>query len=79
MNHDENVILGQRRGCELSLANEKALAIHKVSFIASLGSPQEKMSNVHGLFSSKKDDDDDSHDERENRFVGGIGAQGGGR
>jgi hypothetical protein len=37
------------------------------------------MSNVHGLFSKKKDDDDDSHDERENRFVGGIGAQGGGR
>ncbi len=37
------------------------------------------MSNVHGLFSNKKDDDDDSHDERDNRFVGGIGAQGGGR
>ena len=36
------------------------------------------MSNVHGLFSSAKDDDS-SDEERENRFVGGISARGGGR
>ena len=39
------------------------------------------MSNVHGLFSKKKDDDDDNDDvdESNNRYVGGIGARGGGR
>ena len=36
------------------------------------------MVNVHGLFSGRNDDDD-SEDERENRFVGGISARGGGR
>ena len=36
------------------------------------------MSNVHGLFSGKKDDDSDNDDEN-NRFVGGIGDRGGGR
>ena len=38
------------------------------------------MSNVHGLFSgnNKKDDDDDK-DDSNNRYVGGIGARGGGR
>lgn len=36
------------------------------------------MANVHGLFSGRNDDDD-SEDERENRFVGGISARGGGR
>jgi hypothetical protein len=39
------------------------------------------MSNVHGLFSNKNkdDDDDDDDDESNNRYVGGIGARGGGR
>jgi hypothetical protein len=36
------------------------------------------MSNVHGLYSNKKDDDDEE-DESNNRYVGGIGARGGGR
>ncbi|EEC50005.1 predicted protein [Phaeodactylum tricornutum CCAP 1055/1] len=35
------------------------------------------MSNVHGLFSGKKDDSD-SDDDANNRFVGGIGDRGGG-
>ena len=34
----------------------------------------EKMSNVHGLYSNDSGSDDEN-----NRFVGGIGAQGGGR
>jgi hypothetical protein len=39
------------------------------------------MSNVHGLFSGKKDGDDDKKkkDESNNRYVGGIGDHGGGR
>jgi hypothetical protein len=43
------------------------------------------MSNVHGLFSKRKeedeedDHDDDEDDEEDNRFVGGINARGGGR
>jgi hypothetical protein len=40
------------------------------------------MANVHGLFSNrgKRDDDnDDDDDEANNRYVGGIGARGGGR
>jgi hypothetical protein len=43
------------------------------------------MSNVHGLFSKRKDEDeeddhdDDEDDEEDNRFVGGINARGGGR
>jgi hypothetical protein len=37
------------------------------------------MSNIHSLFSNRANDDDDDDDERENRYVGGIGAQGGGR
>ena len=40
------------------------------------------MANVHGLFSNrgKKDDDnDDDDDDANNRYVGGIGARGGGR
>ena len=40
------------------------------------------MSNVHGLFSgnNKKDsDDEDNKDDSNNRYVGGIGARGGGR
>ena len=36
------------------------------------------MSNIRGLFDDKKDDPDDEKDSN-NRFVGGIGAQGGGR
>lgn len=36
------------------------------------------MPNIHGLFSGPKDDNS-SDDERENRFVGGISARGGGR
>jgi hypothetical protein len=36
------------------------------------------MSNVHGLFSNRKDDDESSDDEND-RFVGGIGDRGGGR
>ena len=39
------------------------------------------MSNVHGLFSgnNKKDSDDEDKDDSNNRYVGGIGARGGGR
>ena len=41
------------------------------------------MANVHGLFSNrgKRDDenDDDDDDDANNRYVGGIGARGGGR
>ena len=40
------------------------------------------MANVHGLFSNrgKKDDEnDDDDDDTNNRYVGGIGARGGGR
>lgn len=40
------------------------------------------MANVHGLFSNrgKRDDEnDDDDDEANNRYVGGIGARGGGR
>jgi hypothetical protein len=40
------------------------------------------MANVHGLFSNKKkkdDNDDDDDDDTNNRYVGGIGARGGGR
>ena len=42
------------------------------------------MANIHGLFSNrgKKDDannDDDDDDDANNRYVGGIGARGGGR
>jgi hypothetical protein len=40
--------------------------------------PLTTMSNVHDLFSSKKDDSDDEKDEN-NRYVGGIGEHGGGR
>jgi hypothetical protein len=36
------------------------------------------MSNIRDLFSDRRSDDDDSDDEN-NRFVGGIGNQGGGR
>ena len=36
------------------------------------------MSNVHGLFSNRKNDDD-SDDDHNNRFVGGIDSRGGGR
>jgi hypothetical protein len=36
------------------------------------------MANVHGLFSGRGNEDS-SDDERENRFVGGISARGGGR
>eukprot|EP00522_Entomoneis_paludosa_P012108 CAMPEP_0172445288 /NCGR_PEP_ID=MMETSP1065-20121228/5149_1 /TAXON_ID=265537 /ORGANISM="Amphiprora paludosa, Strain CCMP125" /LENGTH=249 /DNA_ID=CAMNT_0013196087 /DNA_START=19 /DNA_END=768 /DNA_ORIENTATION=+ len=36
------------------------------------------MSNVHGLFSGKKNDDDDENEDENNRFVGGIGDRGGG-
>ena len=36
------------------------------------------MSNVHGLFSGKKDEEDVNDDEN-NRFVGGINDRGGGR
>lgn len=38
------------------------------------------MSNVHGLFSNKnKDEEDNDDDDDNNRYVGGIGARGGGR
>ncbi len=37
------------------------------------------MSNVHGLFSRKRDEDDDDDDDENNRYVGGIGDHGGGR
>lgn len=41
------------------------------------------MANIHGLFSNrgKRDDenDDDDDDDANNRYVGGIGARGGGR
>jgi hypothetical protein len=38
------------------------------------------MSNVHGLFINKSNDEDDNDDdESNNRYVGGIGARGGGR
>jgi hypothetical protein len=37
------------------------------------------MANVHGLFSNKDDDDNDDDDDSNNRYVGGIGARGGGR
>ena len=36
------------------------------------------MPNIHGLHSNARDSSD-SEDEAENRYVGGIGAQGGGR
>jgi hypothetical protein len=40
------------------------------------------MANIHGLFSNrgKRDDEnDDDDDDANNRYVGGIGARGGGR
>ena len=40
------------------------------------------MANVHGLFSNrggKDDENDDDDDDANNRYVGGIGARGGGR
>ena len=38
------------------------------------------MSNIRGLYDDKKDDSDDDKDrDSNNRYVGGIGAQGGGR
>ena len=38
------------------------------------------MSNVHGLFSNRKNDDDSDDDrDNNNRFVGGIDSRGGGR
>ena len=36
------------------------------------------MSNIRGLYDDKDDDSDDNRDSN-NRFVGGIGSQGGGR
>lgn len=37
------------------------------------------MSNIHGLFSSRRESDDDNNDDDiNNRYVGGIGARGGG-
>lgn len=35
------------------------------------------MANVHGLLDDKKDEEEE--DESNNRYVGGIGARGGGR
>ena len=39
------------------------------------------MSNVHGLFSSRRDSssDDDADNAPENRYVGGVDSRGGGR
>ena len=37
------------------------------------------MSNVRGLYDDKKDDPKDDERDSNNRYVGGIGAQGGGR
>jgi hypothetical protein len=39
-----------------------------------------KMSNVHGLFSNKKEEEESDDDDGTNeRYVGGISSQGGGR
>ena len=35
--------------------------------------------NVHSLFSNRNREDEVSNDNEDNRYVGGIGAQGGGR
>ena len=37
------------------------------------------MANVHGLFSGDNKKDEDDEDSSNNRYVGGIGARGGGR
>ena len=37
------------------------------------------MSNIRGLYDDKKDDSSDDEKDSNNRYVGGIGAQGGGR
>mmetsp|Transcript_21355 Transcript_21355/g.30706 ORF Transcript_21355/g.30706 Transcript_21355/m.30706 type:complete len:276 (-) Transcript_21355:136-963(-) len=36
------------------------------------------MSNIHGLFSGRRDDDDDDQNDNDNRYVGGVSSQGGG-
>jgi hypothetical protein len=37
------------------------------------------MSNIRGLYDDKKDDPKDDEKDDNNRYVGGIGARGGGR
>lgn len=37
------------------------------------------MANVHGLFSGDNKKDEEEDDNSNNRYVGGIGARGGGR
>ena len=37
------------------------------------------MSNIRGLYDDKQDDPKDDEKDSNNRYVGGIGAQGGGR
>jgi hypothetical protein len=37
------------------------------------------MSNIRGLYDDKKDEPSDDEKDSNNRYVGGIGAQGGGR
>jgi len=49
------------------------------SLVGRTKSPDFTMSNVHGLFSAKKDGDEETSDDENNRFVGGIGDHGGGR
>ena len=47
-------------------------------FFGKASKPNATMPNIHGLHSNARDSSD-SEGEAENRYVGGIGAQGGGR